>query len=112
MAGSIERKSREHLGDNRFSARDVPCVIVTADDGSWRVWPEALFLADEAACIAQTGNGITPPEPIITADEKIAILEKRNAALEAALIEKAVLTKSEVDAKVDVKVVEAEVVKG
>ena len=53
-----------------------------------------------------------PPAPELTVDEKIeasravydekiAMLEKRNAALEATLIDKAVLTKAEVVAKAD-----------
>jgi hypothetical protein len=93
-------------------------VTVTADDGTTRIWPLATFEADPAACVAQTGNGITPPEPIITADEKIAALEKENAALREVLIEKAIITKSEVDLKIDAiaaekaVAVEAEVVKG
>jgi hypothetical protein len=54
---------------------------------------------------------VSDPTPEPTAGEKIAILEKRNAALEAALIEKAYITLAEVDAKVGVDVVAVEVVK-
>ena len=74
-------------------------VTVTADNGTARNWPMAEFEANPEACIAQTGNGITPPTPEPSTAEKLAALEKRNAALEAALNEKAVVTKEEVDAK-------------
>lgn len=82
-------------------SRKQGTVTVTADNGVSRVWPLATFEANPAACVAQTGNGITPPVVEPTPEEKIALLEKRNAALEAALIEKAILTKQEVDAKVE-----------
>lgn len=79
-------------------------VTVTADDGTVQEWPLKTFEADPASCVAQTGNGITPPEPVLSTDEKIAQLEKRNAALEAALIEKSVVTKADIDVKVAIAV--------
>lgn len=87
-------------------------VTVTADDGTERVWPLEQFEADPAGCVAQTGNGITPPEPVLSTDEEIAILKKRNAALEAALIEKGTVTKADVDAKVEAVAIEVAPVKG
>jgi hypothetical protein len=76
-------------------------VTVTADNGTSRDWPLKTFEADPASCVAQTGNGIALPEPVITTDEKIAALEKENAALREVLIGKAIITKSEVDLKRD-----------
>lgn len=74
--GGIEKKTRENPKDNRYTAKDCPCYIVTADDGTFRVWPEAEFLADEAACVAATGNGIKAPVPdTVTAPQaRIALL--------------------------------------
>lgn len=90
--------------------RAAGIVTVTADDGTVRDWPLAEFEADPAGCVAQTGNGITPPviEPTVDDkiaavraeyEEKLARLEKRNNAVEAVLREKAIVTKEEVDAK-------------
>ncbi len=84
--------------------RKAGIVTVTADNGVTRVWPLATFEANPAACVAQTGNGITPPVQEPTSEEKIAILEKRNAALQALLIEKAVITRTEVEAKIAAEV--------
>lgn len=42
---------------------EPPVVIVTADDGTVQEWPLAEFEADPAACVAATGNGISPPVP-------------------------------------------------
>lgn len=81
--------------------RKAGTVTVTADDGATRNWPLATFEANPASCVAQTGSGIAPPfTPEPTADEKIAALEKENAALREVLIEKAIITKSEVDLKI------------
>jgi hypothetical protein len=83
-------------------------VIVTADDGTTSEWPLATFEADPAAAVAATGNGITPPEPELSPEQqKIAELEKRNKALEAVLIDKGLVVKTEIDEKV--LVVRAEV---
>ena len=82
--------------------RKIGVVQVTADDGTVREWPLAEFEADPVAAVAATGNGITPPEPVLTEQEqKIVALEKRNAALEAVLVEKALVSKLEIDVQAD-----------
>lgn len=83
------------MGSISYSRR-VGIVTVTSDDGTAIEWPLDQFEADPAACVAQTGNGITPPAP---EPDKLAALEKENIALREALIAKGVITKAEIDAK-------------
>lgn len=52
-------------------------VTVTADNGVSREWPLATFEADPAACVAQTGNGISGPVPAsITASQARVALHR------------------------------------
>ena len=43
---SIETKTRFDPKDGRYTEADVPCVIISADDGTYRVLSEAEFRAD------------------------------------------------------------------
>lgn len=57
--------------------RQQGIVTVTADDGTSREWPIADFEANPAACVAQTGNGITEPVPAsITASQARVALHR------------------------------------
>lgn len=86
-----------HIDINRRAK--PPFVRVTADDGTQVEWPLDQFEADPAACVAATGNGITPPVPEPTAEEKLAVAEKELAGLREALIAKGIISKAEIDAQ-------------
>lgn len=43
---SVEYKTRVNPKDPRFTEADLPCVIVTAADGTYQVVPQAQFDAD------------------------------------------------------------------
>lgn len=49
---SIEIKTRADPKDARYAEKDVPCVILTADDGTYQVVPRAAFDADPLQYVA------------------------------------------------------------
>lgn len=68
--------------------RRLGFVRVTADNGVSRDWPLAEFEAAPEACVAATGNGITPPVAEKSETEKLKDL----------LVTKGVITRGEADA--------------
>jgi hypothetical protein len=77
-------------------------VTPTYDAETQALGGETLVI--EAGRVVRVREVVARPEPVATVEDKLALLEKRNAALEATLIEKLVVTKVEVDAKVAVAV--------
>lgn len=74
-------------------------VSLASDTGEYKTFTYAQWRDSPIACLRSMESGLERAPRQLSPEEKIAILEKRNDALEAALAEKGLITKSDVDVK-------------